>query len=118
MPAACVHDRIGQLDNRIIKFLRDPAATDVAEYSSALIAGSSTVKTQSEKARPTLVTIRDAKLLSQVTNGAWEVCTIMQFHVIDAEANIIQEARAEGMGPIDDFIVYRSVREASAQQDK
>ena len=40
----------------------------------------------------------------------------MQFHIIDAEANVIQEAGAKGVGPVDNFIVYRRVREAGAQQ--
>ena len=90
----------------------------VGKDSVAGTAGISTIEPQFEQSRSTIVRVRDPKLRAQITDRAVEFGAVMQFDVVDAEANIVQQVRAEGVAPVNHLIVDGRVREAGAQQGK
>ena len=117
--AVVSHDnRIRSLNHRVLESLLHPAVADVGENSGARTAGISTVETQSEQPWPASIRVCDPELCAQVSDRAVELGAVMQLDVVDAEAKIVQQIRAEGVAPVDHVIVDWRVREAGAQQGK
>src|SRR3981081_4282402 len=116
MAIARQHNRIRELDNRVMEALHNPAASDTAErVRISGIAGGSAIESQKQHTWSALVAICNTKLLSQVAQRTREACAVLQLDVVDTEANVIQETGTDGVCPVDNFIVDGRVREPGAQ---
>jgi len=86
------------------------AAENVVPWGASVsrTAGSSTIESQLQHTRATLIAVCDTEPLGQIARLS-KVGAIVQLDVIDTKANVVQEAGTEGVGPVDDFIVNRRV---------